>query len=255
MRKALIVDDSAWIHSLVRAQLGKEFELSSAFDGASGLARANELNPEFILLDVDLPDLQGYEVCRRLKASDATKAVPVIFLTSMKQIDERIRGLNCGACEYITKPVAPLELRARVRAIVREKHAIETCMQATLIDPTTGLFNQHYLETRLEGELARARRSGQSLACLMVGIDGMDPDIHDPFDPAMDKMMHTIGLAIREACRKEDVVCCSSKEVIAILAVSMNRTAAQILAERVQEYIKVCKATMLGHSKAFSVSV
>jgi diguanylate cyclase (GGDEF)-like protein len=258
MRNALIVDDSVWIHSLVRSQLGKEYSLQSAFDGTSGLEQAAKLDPEFILLDIDLPDMHGYDVCRKLKTSEATRRIPVIFLTSSKEVNSRVGGLNIGACDYITKPFEPLELKARVHAIVRERQGLREAMAAPVLDSTTGLFNQRYLETRLEGEIARARRSGHTLACILVQTEFQMPDNHtdaDDVDSMHEDAMRRIVGAVLQACRKEDVICRYDQDTFGILAVAQNRDAARTLAERLQDHVKVCEAAAGESMPPIKVSI
>jgi DNA-binding response OmpR family regulator len=121
-QRVLIVDDTKNIHALVKARLaGEPVELQSAFSGAEGLAQAGTLLPDLILLDVDMPDMDGFETCRRLKAQPATMNIPVVFLTGAGSTDEKIRGLELGAVDYVTKPFEPAELRAIVRAPLRTK--------------------------------------------------------------------------------------------------------------------------------------
>src|SRR3954454_10303053 len=125
-QRVLIIDDSQPIHALVRVRLADEgIELQSAHDGKSGLQCALDNPPDVILLDVDMPDLNGFEVCRRLKADGRTMDVPVIFLTGASSTEEKITGLELGAVDYITKPFDPAELRARVRSSLRTKYLLD----------------------------------------------------------------------------------------------------------------------------------
>src|SRR3954451_4025140 len=121
-QKVLIIDDSEMIHGLVRARLKDEpVELLFAADGVRGLQMAAEHAPDLVLLDVDMPEPDGFEVCRRLKADPATRETPVIFLTGASSTEQKLQGLELGAVDYITKPFDPAELRARVRASLRTK--------------------------------------------------------------------------------------------------------------------------------------
>ena len=93
-QKVLLIDDCPSIHGLVRARLREEaVELHSAFDGESGIAQAATLSPDLVLLDVEMPSTNGFEVCRRLKDDPRTMHVPVIFLTGAASTEEKIRGL------------------------------------------------------------------------------------------------------------------------------------------------------------------
>jgi len=118
--KILIVEDEAPIVTLLRYNLEREgFEVLEAGDGEEAMLLAMEKSPDLILLDWMLPLLSGVEVCRRLRRTPETKAVPVIMLTARGDEGDRIRGLNAGADDYITKPFSPSELIARIRAVLR----------------------------------------------------------------------------------------------------------------------------------------
>ena len=118
----IVIDDSPAIQALVKARLRDEpIEIAFADTGAAGLALAARLKPDLILLDVDIPEPDGFEVCRRLKTETATRDVPVIFLTGAASAEQKLRGLELGAVDYIVKPFDPADLRARVRAALRTK--------------------------------------------------------------------------------------------------------------------------------------
>ena len=122
----LIVDDAIAMHGLIKVHLSEEpWEFQSAYDGPSGLAAAASLNPDLILLDVDMPGLNGFDVCRALKANEATSRIPVIFLTASASVDEKICGLELRAVDYITKPFDPGELCARICAALRTKRLLD----------------------------------------------------------------------------------------------------------------------------------
>lgn len=118
--KILVVEDEAPIVTLLRYNLEREgFEVLEAGDGEEAILLAMEKSPDLILLDWMLPLLSGVEVCRRLRRTPETKGVPVIMLTARGDEGDRIRGLNAGADDYITKPFSPSELIARIRAVLR----------------------------------------------------------------------------------------------------------------------------------------
>jgi DNA-binding response OmpR family regulator len=121
MTRILLVEDDADIALSLRNKLEREggYEVEVVADGPSGLARASEEPPELVVLDVNLPGMDGFEVCRRLRKAPATSAVPVIMLTARIGEDDRVRGLDLGADDYITKPFSPKEALARVRAVLR----------------------------------------------------------------------------------------------------------------------------------------
>jgi DNA-binding response OmpR family regulator len=115
----LAVDDTASDRELLATILGREgYQLALAKDGAQALELAAKLDPDLILLDILMPGLDGLEVCRRLKADEATRAIPVIFVTAQSGSDEVLTGFEMGAVDYVTKPFRIPELLARVHAHV-----------------------------------------------------------------------------------------------------------------------------------------
>jgi two-component system phosphate regulon response regulator PhoB len=118
--RILIVEDEGPLVTLLRYNLEREgFTISEASDGEEALLRAAEDRPDMILLDWMLPLLSGIEVCRRLRRLPDTATVPIIMLTARGEENDKVRGFDCGADDYITKPFSPVELIARVRALLR----------------------------------------------------------------------------------------------------------------------------------------
>jgi DNA-binding response OmpR family regulator len=145
MSKILLVDDDATIHALLKVHLlGDPMEVRSAFDGAAALRLIAHWQPDLILLDIDMRDLNGFEVCQRLRENPSIMNVPVIFLTSVSAIEQKVFGLEMGACDYITKPFDPSELLARVHVALRAK----TRMDA--------LANERVTEVMASGALPRS---------------------------------------------------------------------------------------------------
>jgi len=120
--KVLIVDDNTKIMAIAEVHLKKEgLEVLCVEDGKSALESARQEKPDLILLDVDMPDMSGFEVCQILKDDAELVMIPVVFLTAADDNESRVRGLDLGAVDYVTKPFDSFELRARVRAALRTK--------------------------------------------------------------------------------------------------------------------------------------
>jgi two-component system, sensor histidine kinase and response regulator len=120
--KVLIVDDDESVREAFQAILAPEdHEFAFAASGPDALAQLQRSVPDVILLDVMMPDLDGYEVCRRIKADHRLAHVPVILVTVLESKEDLVRGLDAGADEFLTKPVTAVELRARVRSMLRIK--------------------------------------------------------------------------------------------------------------------------------------
>ncbi len=116
----LVIDDEADLIELVRYNLEKEgYRVLGAADGESGCARAVDEKPDAIVVDLMLPGMDGLEVCRMLRASNATSGTPIIILTAKASESDRVVGLEIGADDYMTKPFSPRELAARIKALLR----------------------------------------------------------------------------------------------------------------------------------------
>ena len=116
----LVIDDEESIVDLIKLGLKYEgFEVVAASDGEEGIAAAQRTNPVFIILDWMLPDMDGLEVCRRLRSNPTTHDIPILLLTAKDEVGSRVEGLNTGADDYLTKPFSFEELVARIRAILR----------------------------------------------------------------------------------------------------------------------------------------
>ena len=119
----LIVDDEAALVTMLRYNLEKEgFAVCEAANGEEALTHIVEQKPDVVLLDWMLPLVSGIEVCRQIRRAPASRTLPVIMLTARGEEGDRVRGLNCGADDYVTKPFSPAELVARIRTVMRRSH-------------------------------------------------------------------------------------------------------------------------------------
>src|SRR6266436_2180251 len=138
--RVLVVDDVELNVKLLEAKLSSEyFEVIAADNGPTALAMAEGELPDIILLDVMMPRMDGFEVCRRLKANPRTTDIPVVMVTALSDVADRLRGLEAGADDFLTKPVNDIALFARVRSLVRLKRMME---ELQLREEVCGRFAQ-----------------------------------------------------------------------------------------------------------------
>ena len=147
-RKILIIEDESDVADLLTLNLRKAgFRISTAADGASGLQKARDDRPDFIVLDLMLPKMLGLEVCRILKSDTATRHIPILMLTAKAEEIDRIVGLEFGGDDYVTKPFSPREVVLRIKAILRraEGGAEDECLSAgsIVIDPARHEVSVH----------------------------------------------------------------------------------------------------------------
>ena len=171
MARVLVVDDQPMNVRILAAALRGQCEVVSAFDGATALAAAAAGDIDLILLDVILPDIDGFDVCRRLKADGRTSRIPVIFVTSLEDVHDETMGFDVGGVDYITKPIRAAIVRARVHTHLELKQARDLLESLAMIDAVTGIANRRRFDEVLAHEWKRAVRSGSSLS---VGIADLD---------------------------------------------------------------------------------
>src|SRR5512147_2968384 len=122
--KILIVDDDIDSLKLIGMMLQRQgYEIVAASNGQQALGRAHADQPDLIILDVMMPDMDGYEVCRRLRHDPATQTIPIIMFTAKTLVDDKVAGFEAGADDYLTKPTHPAELASRVKAVIARSAA------------------------------------------------------------------------------------------------------------------------------------
>lgn len=96
------------------------YEVTTAFDGIEALERIEESDPDIVLLDVMVPRMDGYEVCQKLKSDEATRFIPIVMVTALKDLDDKIKSIEAGADDFLTKPIVKIELLTRIRSLIRD---------------------------------------------------------------------------------------------------------------------------------------
>lgn len=255
-QRILAIDDSPEIHVLLAARLRPEnLEIHSASDGAEGIRKARELQPDLILLDVDLPEMSGYEVCRRLKEDPLTASLQIIFLSGDGQSISKAQGLDLGAVDYVTKPFEAVELRARVRAALRTRRYQELLSQRAQIDGLTGIWNRYYFDRRLAEEIAAARRYGRELSLLMFDLDHFKK-INDTYGhPLGDQVLQAMGELLSATMRTTDAPCRYGGEEFAVILTDTDREHARVAAARVQEGLAGLRFNHKGRTFGVSASI
>jgi len=171
-----------------------------------------------------------------------------VFLTGATSSEEKIKGLDLGAIDYITKPFDPAELRARVRASLRTKFLLDLLAKKAQIDGLTGLWNRGHFDQRLSSEIALARRTGHPLACVMVDVDHFKQINDNHGHPTGDEVIRRVGQILCDCVRIEDVVCRYGGEEFAILMPNTTAERAAAVAQRMRRAIADGPMTIKQHT-------
>jgi two-component system cell cycle response regulator len=234
----LAIDDSPDVHRLLDVRLRPEgLILHHALDAEEGLAKAVELKPDLILLDVDLPLVTGFEVCQRLKSDPSTASIPIIFLTGATEIHTKVQGFDLGAVDYVVKPFEPAELRARVRAALRTKRFHDLLSARSHVDGLTGVWNRSYFNQRIGDEISAAQRYGRTVTIVMLDLDNFKA-LNDSFGhPFGDQVLEVIGEILHTSMRTTDAPCRYGGEEFALILTETDERGAVVSAERIRQQV------------------
>jgi len=167
----LAIDDVPANLKLLGEILQQEYRFLVATSGAAGLEIATSKQPDLILLDVMMPEMDGYEVCNRLKANPLTQSIPVIFITALKEETDETRGLEIGAIDYVTKPFSPSIVRIRVRNHLELKRYHDLLESQAVTDGLTGIANRRQFDKWLDREWRLAIRRQSPISLILGDID------------------------------------------------------------------------------------
>jgi diguanylate cyclase (GGDEF)-like protein len=262
-RVVLVAEDSLMVRALLRAQLrDRGYTVVEAADGEQALQRARESSPDVILLDVEMPRMDGFEVLAELKRDPALREVPVIFITGRTTAADAVRGLEQGAHDYLRKPFEAAELAARVHAAVRTKTLqdelrevnVELTRHATT-DALTGLPNRRFLDEQLQQLVSRSARHDRPLAALLVDADHFKAINDAQGHAAGDRALVAFGRRLARRLRKEDVLGRWGGEQFLVLAPDIEAAGAAVLGEALRTVVSAGPIPLEGGDVTITASV
>lgn len=171
--RVLVVEDEADVAELIRYNLVKEdWEVLTATSGAEALKRVREVRPDVILLDIMVPQLNGWEVCRRLKTDPETRDIAIIMVTGRVEEGDKVLGFELGADDYVTKPFSPRELIARIRAVARRRASAEEDPKRALVKVGELEIDRYRFEVRVKGHPIELTPKEFELLAVLAGSPG-----------------------------------------------------------------------------------
>lgn len=169
--KILIVDDEPIIIELLSQELSKMYQIYVASSGKRALELSQTELPDLILLDISMPDMDGFEICRKLKRLSATMNIPIIFVTGHDSAEDEVKGLELGAVDYLAKPFNMALVRVRIKNQLQLKKKSDLLEQLASLDGLTEIPNRRQFNIMFDSEWRRATRKHYPLSLFMLDID------------------------------------------------------------------------------------
>lgn len=256
----LVVDDMQVNLQLLSLLLSRHaYRVITASDGDTALAAVEKDPPDLILLDIMMPGMDGYEVCQELKHRDSTKDIPIIFISALSDVFDKVKAFSLGAVDYIMKPVQTEELLARVsthliirnlqkslqekndlleREIMERKRVQVELERIATTDSLTGLYNRRYFFNLGESEFAKAMRYKRPISVILLDADHFKT-INDSYSHAAgDQALIHLANQLHRHTRSADIVARYGGEEFIILLPETTAQDACIVAERIRETIQ-----------------
>lgn len=213
--------------------LQPDYEVLFATSGQEALELAVKTRPDLILLDILMPEMNGHEVCRRLKADLVTRDIPIIFVTALAAADNEEKGLKLGAIDYIVKPFSPSVLKARIANHLELKRYRDLLADLVWIDGLTGVRNRRYFDECFPREFRRAWRAQTALSLILMDVDYFRQYNDSYGHLAGDDCLKTIAQTLTSSLRRPaDVVFRYDGEEFACLLPDTEVDGARALAEK-----------------------
>ena len=247
--RLLLVDDQpANIHALHQVFVGCGWQMLMATQGEQAVALCRERQPDLVLLDLFLADVDGFAVCAQLKADPATRDIPVIFVTAYEDAQSEMRALEAGAVDFIVKPFNPGVVRARVRVHLSQKLRADQWRHQALVDGLTGVYNRRHFDERFHQEWRRAQREGSTLTLLLADVDHFksfnDRHGHQAGDECLRRVARQLHAGLR---RPADLIARSGGEEFACILPRTGAEGALHLARGLEQGVR---ALAIAHPDA-----
>ena len=260
----LVVDDEREVReALTDVLAGNGYDVLAAANGDEALALLErDAAIDLVLLDMNMPKLDGFDILRRLKSLERSRDIPVICLSARSAVEDKVQGLKLGAVDYLAKPFDVQELFARMARPLRVKRVLERLDRAkaaaehlSLTDPLTGLPNRRDLEQRLCEELDRSERSSEPLGCLVIDVDRFKVVNDDYGHAAGDAVLAEVASALRASLRSFDVVGRFGGDEFVVLLPGATLEGTRQVAEALCDVISTLTITVTARHEPVRLSI
>jgi diguanylate cyclase (GGDEF)-like protein len=239
----LIVDDTVENLQLLSGLLAMDYIVKVATNGERALEIANSAKElDLILLDIMMPEMDGYEVCRRLKSNTITSEIPLIFVSANNEVEDQMKGFNLGAVDYIVKPFELPLIKARIKTHIQLRQKTKMLEELAMIDGLTGIANRRRFDEVYKSEFSRAARNNKSLSLLMIDIDYFKFYNDGYGHGAGDECLVKVASQLHETLtRTSDFVGRYGGEEFVIILPDIDAQGAIIVAQKLKENVEMLK--------------
>jgi two-component system cell cycle response regulator len=244
--RLLVADDEPDAREALVEVLSPEYEVLLAEDGQQAVELARAEHPDVVLLDVNMPRLDGFQALERLRTDPATTHIPLIFVSGRNDDSVKVRSLDLGAVDYLQKPFSERELRARVERTLRLVRSQTALRELAQTDALTGLANLRAFRLRVDEEVKRARRYHTPLTCVMADMDQLKPVNDELGHAAGDRAIAAVAAVIREELRETDFGARYGGDEFVVLLPHTSAEEGRVFAERVCARLREAQLDVAG---------
>ena len=241
----LVVDDMTTTLLLIHDLLKDTYEVKIAKSGTKALEILESPNDiDLILLDIEMPDINGYDVCKRIKNNETIKNIPIIFITGRTSQEDEEYGLNLGAIDYITKPFNKAIVKLRIKNYLDLKIKNDMLEKLSMYDGLTNIKNRRYFDETFEKTFNEIKRDKKSLAVLMIDIDFFKPYNDNYGHGQGDETLRKVAKALEKTIKRaSDFVARYGGEEFVILLKDINKDGVEAVANNLLNAVRELKIT------------
>lgn len=256
METILIVDDTNANITILIELLGNNYDILVSKNGKTALEMADENRPDLILLDVMMPEMDGFEVCKKLKENPELTDIPIIFLTAKSDENSIEMAYELGGSDYVTKPFRAKELRSRVKRELKVKKLQKELKVLASTDSMTQLYNRRHFTQVSEHIFALARREKKALSLIIIDIDTFK-NINDIYGHKVgDEVIITFAEILKKSQRQSDIACRFGGEEFVVLLPDTPIKDAKSVAEKIRTQVeRIIMKTPFNETFGFTVSL
>jgi diguanylate cyclase (GGDEF)-like protein len=255
MKTILLVDDETINLNALSGMLNKTYNIVTASSGFEAIDIISKKNIDLILLDIVMPKMDGFAVCKALKVDFKTKKIPIIFLTTKTDEESIEKAYEIGCVDYVIKPFRLKELLSRIKRELSMQKMVHKLELLSITDSLTGLYNRRYFTEVSKHILDLAKRENKPLSVVMIDIDNFK-NINDTYGHQVgDKALVSLSKRLMKCQRKSDIICRYGGEEFVILFPNTSLDGAVSVAEKIRQKIANIKIKSSSEKISFTISL